>query len=65
MITDWWLQLSNVIRAMQLLGWAHISCFSHTLQLAVDKVINLPRVSKAVACCKQLVSHLTRNLHTY
>ena len=36
---------------------ARISCFSYTLQLAVDKVINLPRVSKAVACCKQLVNH--------
>ena len=45
---------SNITRAMQLLGWDRISCFSHTLQLCVDKVINLPRVSKAVARCKQL-----------
>ena len=52
---------SNVTRAMQLLGWARISCFSHTLQLAVDKVINLPRVSKAVARCKQLVSHFNHS----
>ena len=44
---------SNITRAMQLLDC--ISCFSHTLQLSIDKIINLPRVSKAVAHCKQLV----------
>ena len=52
---------SNITRAMQLLGWDRISCFSHTLQLCVDKVINLPRVSKAVARCKQLVSHFNHS----
>ena len=53
---------SNITRAMQLLGWACISCFSHTLQLTVNKVINLPSVSKAVACCEQLVNHFNHSL---
>ena len=52
---------SNVTRAMQLLGWTRISCFSHSLQLAVEEVINLPRVSKAMACYKQLVSHFNHS----
>ena len=52
---------SNVTHSMQSLGWPRISCFSHTLQLAVDKVINLSRVSKAVTRCKQLVSHFNHS----
>ena len=52
---------SNITRATQLLGWTRVSCFSHTLQLSVDKVTNLPRVSKAVARCKQLVGYFNHS----
>ena len=37
-------------------------CFSHTLQLAVDKVLHLRDEAKAVARCKQLVGHFS---HSY
>ena len=29
----------NLVRAMDLLGWTHISCFNHTIQFAIEKVM--------------------------
>ena len=52
---------SNIVCAMALLGWTHISCFSHTIQLAIEKVMDIPRVSRAVARCKQLVGHFNHS----
>eukprot|EP00118_Oscarella_pearsei_P005687 m.26176 g.26176 ORF g.26176 m.26176 type:complete len:173 (+) comp29152_c0_seq1:383-901(+) len=40
---------SNIVSASALLGWQRMPCFSHTLQLAVEKVTSLPDVSKALA----------------
>ena len=34
---------SNIARAIPLLGWHRISCFSHMLQLSVNKVIKTCR----------------------
>ena len=48
---------ANMVRAMQLNDWMNVPCFSHTLNLAVEKVLLLPVVSKAVARCRGLVSH--------
>ena len=53
---------SNITHAMHLVGWDCISCFSQTVHLGVNKIINLPRVSKAVAHCKQLVRHFNYSL---
>ena len=36
-------------------------CFSHTLQLAVEVVLKLPEVSRALARCRQLVGHFNRS----
>jgi len=33
---------SNVVRAMNLLGWTRVSYFSHTIQLAIEKVMDIP-----------------------
>ena len=33
---------SNIAFALRKLGWTHISCFSHTLQLAVEKALKAP-----------------------
>ena len=48
---------ANVTSATRILKWNHIPCFSHTLQLRVEKVLKLPSVVKAVARCKRIVSH--------
>lgn len=48
---------ANVVRAIQINDWLNVPCFSHTLNLAVEKVLLLPKVSKAVARCRRLVSH--------
>ena len=47
---------ANMIRAIQINDWLNVHCFSHTLNLAVGKVLLLPEVSKAVAHCRRLVS---------
>ena len=36
-------------------------CFSHTLQLAVEEVVKIPVVSKALARCRRLVSHFNHS----
>ncbi len=39
------------------LGWTNLSCFSHTLQLGVEKVLKLPQIIKAIARCKKIATH--------
>ena len=46
---------------MELLQWSRVPCFSHTLQLAVEVVLKLPEVSRALARCRQLVGHFNRS----
>ena len=53
---DW-----NIAMAMEILGWPHMPCFSHTLQLAVEDAMKLPEVSKALARCRRLVSHFNHS----
>lgn len=45
---------SNVVSAIYILVFMRMPCFSHTLQLAVEQVLKLPRVSSTLA---HLVSH--------
>jgi len=52
---------SNIVRAIALTGWMRLSCFSHTLQLSVEKAMALPEVSKALARCRKLVSHFNHS----
>ena len=44
----------NISAAVRELGWNNLPCFSHTLQLGVDK---LTQVAKAIACCKRIATH--------
>ena len=46
-----------MVCAIQINDWLNVPCFIHTLNLAVEKVLLLPEISKAVACCRHLVSH--------
>ena len=52
---------TNIVSAMELLQWSRMPCFSHTLQLAVEVVLKLPEVSRALARCRQLVGHFNRS----
>ena len=52
---------TNIVLAMELLQWSRVPCFSHTLQLAVEVVLKLPEVSRALARCRQLVGHFNRS----
>ena len=48
---------SNMVLALPINHWNHIPYLSHILNLAVQKVLALSIVSKAVARCRHLVSH--------
>ena len=52
---------SNVVSAINMLECMRMPCFSHTLQLAVERVLKLPRVSTALARCRRLVSHFNHS----
>ena len=52
---------SNIVNALDQLDWINIRCFAHTLQLAVLKAVDVPAVSKALARCRNLVSHFNRS----
>ena len=52
---------TNIVYASEILQWKRMPCFSHTLQLAVEVVLKLPEVSRALARCRQLVGHFNRS----
>ena len=52
---------TNIVSALEILQWKRMPCFSHTLQLAVEVVLKLPEVSRAIARCRQLVGHFNRS----
>lgn len=52
---------TNIVSALEIVQWKRMPCFSHTLQLAVDIVLKLPEVSRALARCRQLVGHFNRS----
>ncbi len=47
----------NICAAARHLGWTNLSCFSHTLQLGVERVLKLPQIIKAIARCKKIAKH--------
>ena len=51
---------SNIVNALDQLNWINIRCFAHTLQLAVLKAVGVSAVSKALARCRNLVSHFNQ-----
>ena len=48
---------SNIRAALYILQCLHMPCFSHVLNLAVEKAMAVPGVSRVLACCCQLTSH--------
>ena len=52
---------SNIKAALQSLQCLHMPCFSHVLNLAVEKAMAIPGVSQALAHCRQLTSHFHRS----
>ena len=52
---------SNIVAAFDITRWLRMPCFSHTLQLAVEVVLKLPEVSRALARSRQLISHFNRS----
>ena len=51
----------NISAAVRVLGWKHLPCFSHTLQLGVEKVLKLPQIIKAIAWCKRIATHFNHS----
>ena len=52
---------SNIVYGLEHLGWNNIRCFAHTLQLAVLKAVGVSDVSRALARCRNLISHFNRS----
>ena len=52
---------SNIKAALHILQCLHMPCFSHVLNLAVEKAMAVPGVSRALARCRQLTSHFHRS----
>ena len=48
---------ANIVLAMEILGWEHFCCFSHSLQLAINQAFDIPQVSRALARARNLVTH--------
>ena len=48
---------SNITAAIAIFKRQRVGCFSHTLQLSVQKALNLPVMSRAIARGKRLVGH--------
>ena len=46
-----------MVYAVQRNGRLHVPCFNHVLNLTIEKALQLPEVSKAIAHCHHVVSH--------
>ena len=47
--------------ALENLDIEHIGCFAHTIQLGVQKAMDLPEMSMAIGRAKRLVSHFNHS----
>ena len=52
---------SNIVLAADLVGCTRVPCFSHCLNLAVEKACKIPAISKALARCRRLVTHFNHS----
>ena len=53
---------SNMVAAIDRLGWDHLSCFGHNLNLAVTNALkDETRVTRAIAVCKKVVQHFAHS----
>lgn len=56
---------ANITAAIEILKVPHLSCFSHTLELAVEQALKLPEVSKIIGWCKRHVAHFNHSHKSY
>ena len=47
----------NIVAALALLPWPCVSCFAHTLQLAVKEGLKVPTVEVLLGHCRKVVGH--------
>ena len=47
----------NIVNATRLFGIERFPCIAHTLQLAIMKALQVPKVHNTIARCKKLVEH--------
>ncbi|XP_061571822.1 E3 SUMO-protein ligase ZBED1-like [Cololabis saira] len=47
---------ANIIKAVSLNRWTRLQCFGHRLHLAIERSMKDPRIDRAVAVCKKVVS---------
>ena len=47
----------NIVLAVTALDWPHFGCFAHTLQLGVQKAMDIPEMRKALGRAKRLAGH--------
>ena len=47
----------NMVAALAQLPWIRVSCFAHTLQLAVKEGLKVPAVVEILARCRKIVGH--------
>ena len=52
---------SNIVLAADLVGCTRVPCFSHCLNLAVEKACKIPAISKALARFRRLVTHFNHS----
>ena len=58
LVTD---NAANMVGAARDLEVAHINCFSHTLQLAIEDGLKLPQISRTLGSARKLVGHFSRS----
>ena len=42
-------------------GYSHHPCYAHTLQLAIEDVLKVPTINKALAHARRLVTHFSHS----
>ncbi|XP_048037844.1 E3 SUMO-protein ligase ZBED1-like [Megalobrama amblycephala] len=47
---------ANIVKAVSLNHWTRLQCFGHRLHLAIERSMKDPRIDRAVAVCKKVVS---------
>ena len=51
-----------MVAAITKLGWTHLSCFGHNLNLAVtNSMKDEDRITRAVGVCKKVVQHFAHS----
>ncbi len=52
---------ANIVNACEIRKYPHLGCFAHTLNLAVQRALLVPEVSRLVGKCHQIVAFFNRS----